>query len=65
MGSDCDVIIEEVVPTEIYSLAPQSHVAISFVQPEYTADVDSLGTLRILEAIRNVYVASGSKIKLY
>ena len=45
-------IIEEVQPDEIYNLAAQSHVAVSFEAPEYTADVDALGTLRILEAIR-------------
>ena len=45
-------IIKEVQPNEIYNLAAQSHVAVSFEAPEYTADVDALGTLRILEAIR-------------
>ena len=45
-------IIQEVQPDEIYNLAAQSHVAVSFERPEYTADVDAIGTLRILEAIR-------------
>jgi len=45
-------IIQEVQPDEIYNLAAQSHVAVSFESPEYTADVDGLGTLRILEAVR-------------
>lgn len=45
-------IIREVQPDEIYNLAAQSHVAVSFEVPEYTADVDALGTLRLLEAIR-------------
>jgi GDPmannose 4,6-dehydratase len=45
-------IIQETQPDEIYNLAAQSHVAISFEVPEYTADVDGIGTLRILEAIR-------------
>lgn len=45
-------IIEEVQPDEIYNLAAQSHVSVSFVNPEYTANVDALGTLRLLEAIR-------------
>ena len=45
-------IIQETQPDEIYHLAAQSHVAVSFESPEYTADVDALGTLRILEAIR-------------
>ncbi|MEQ8407145.1 MAG: GDP-mannose 4,6-dehydratase [Gammaproteobacteria bacterium] len=45
-------IIQETQPDEIYNLGAQSHVAVSFENPEYTADVDALGTLRILEAIR-------------
>ena len=45
-------IIQEVQPDEIYNLAAQSHVAVSFEEPEYTANTDALGTLRILEAIR-------------
>jgi GDPmannose 4,6-dehydratase len=45
-------IIQETQPDEIYNLAAQSHVAVSFESPEYTADVDGVGTLRILEAIR-------------
>jgi GDPmannose 4,6-dehydratase len=45
-------IIQKVQPDEIYNLAAQSHVAVSFEQPEYTANIDGLGTLRILESIR-------------
>jgi len=45
-------IIQETQPDEIYNLGAQSHVAVSFESPEYTADVDATGTLRILEAIR-------------
>jgi GDPmannose 4,6-dehydratase len=45
-------LIQEIQPDEIYNLAAQSHVAVSFELPEYTAQVDALGTLRILEAIR-------------
>jgi GDPmannose 4,6-dehydratase len=45
-------IIQEVLPDEIYNLAAQSHVAVSFEEPEYTANSDALGVLRILEAIR-------------
>jgi GDPmannose 4,6-dehydratase len=45
-------IIQQTQPDEIYNLAAQSHVAVSFEVPEYTADADALGTLRILEAIR-------------
>jgi GDPmannose 4,6-dehydratase len=45
-------IVQEIQPDEIYNLAAQSHVQVSFDSPEYTADVDALGTLRLLEAIR-------------
>jgi len=45
-------IIQQIQPDEIYNLAAQSHVAVSFEEPEYTADSDSLGALRLLEAIR-------------
>ena len=45
-------IIQETQPDEIYNLGAQSHVAVSFESPEYTADVDAMGTLRLLEAIR-------------
>ena len=44
--------MQKVQPDEIYNLGAQSHVAVSFEQPEYTANVDGLGTLRLLEAIR-------------
>lgn len=63
-------IIQEVQPTEIYNLAAQSHVKVSFDVPEYTADTDAIGTLRLLEAIRilgrdkttRVYQASTSEL---
>ena len=45
-------LIQKVQPDEIYNLAAQSHVAVSFEEPEYTANSDALGALRILEAIR-------------
>ena len=51
-SSNLTRIIQEVQPDEVYNLGAQSHVAVSFEAPEYTADVDALGTLRILEAIR-------------
>ena len=51
-GTSLIRIIQEVEPDEIYNLAAQSHVAVSFEQPEYTANSDALGALRILEAIR-------------
>ena len=45
-------IIKDIEPDEVYNLGAQSHVAVSFDSPEYTADVDAMGTLRMLEAIR-------------
>lgn len=51
-SSNLTRIIQQIQPDEIYNLAAQSHVAVSFESPEYTADVDALGTLRLLEAIR-------------
>ncbi len=45
-------IVQQVQPDEIYNLAAQSHVAVSFEEPEYTANTDALGALRLLEAIR-------------
>lgn len=63
-------IISQVQPTEIYNLAAQSHVKVSFEVPEYTADVDAIGTLRLLEAVRilgmekrtRIYQASTSEL---
>ncbi|MCE9681660.1 GDP-mannose 4,6-dehydratase [Halomonas alkalisoli] len=51
-SSNLTRILQEVQPDEVYNLGAQSHVAVSFDSPEYTADVDAMGTLRILEAIR-------------
>lgn len=51
-SSNLTRIVAEVLPDEVYNLGAQSHVAVSFEAPEYTADVDALGTLRLLEAIR-------------
>ena len=56
-------IIQEVQPDEIYNLAAQSHVAVSFETPEYTANSDALGTLRLLEAIRILRL--GKKTRFY
>jgi GDPmannose 4,6-dehydratase len=58
-------VIEQIEPDEIYNLAAQSHVAVSFQQPEYTADVDGLGALRLLEAIRDVQSRTGREIRYY
>lgn len=63
-------IIQEVQPDEIYNLGAQSHVKVSFDSPEYTADVDAMGTLRVLEAVRllglqkktRIYQASTSEL---
>jgi GDPmannose 4,6-dehydratase len=55
-------LIRNIAPDEIYNLAAQSHVAVSFEQPEYTANADALGTLRILEAIRHLKL---DKTKFY
>tara|TARA_B100001057_G_scaffold421575_1_gene442623 strand:- start:8519 stop:9583 length:1065 start_codon:yes stop_codon:yes gene_type:complete len=54
-------IIQKVQPDEIYNLAAQSHVAVSFEQPEYTANSDALGVLRILEAIRILKIEKKTK----
>ena len=69
-GSNLQRIIEQIQPDEIYNLGAQSHVAVSFEAPEYTANVDALGTLRILEAVRilgltettRIYQASTSEL---
>ena len=54
-------IMEKVAPAEIYNLAAQSHVAVSFEEPEYTANSDALGTLRLLEAMRTLKLDRRSK----
>jgi GDPmannose 4,6-dehydratase len=56
-------IMKEVEPDEVYNLGAQSHVAVSFEIPEYTADVDAIGTLRLLEAIR--FLGLDKKTKFY
>jgi GDPmannose 4,6-dehydratase len=69
-SSNITRIIQQVQPDEIYNLGAQSHVAVSFEEPEYTADVDGLGTLRVLEAVRilglekktRIYQASTSEL---
>ncbi|OGS39609.1 MAG: GDP-mannose 4,6-dehydratase [Elusimicrobia bacterium RIFOXYD12_FULL_66_9] len=54
-------ILQQVRPDEVYNLAAQSHVAVSFQEPEYTANADALGTLRLLEAIRNLGLAKKTR----
>src|SRR5437763_11920406 len=56
-------LIQETQPTEIYNLAAQSHVQVSFETPEYTANADALGTLRLLEAIRILRL--GTSVRFY
>jgi GDPmannose 4,6-dehydratase len=58
-------ILEKHQPLEIYNLGAQSHVRVSFDQPEYTADVVGLGTLRLLEAVRDYNGRSGTQAKVY
>lgn len=60
-GSGLTRLIAEIQPDEIYNLWAQSHVKVSFDIPEYTADVDALGTLRILEAVRNLWLTKKTK----
>ncbi|BBM03887.1 GDP-mannose 4,6-dehydratase [Microbulbifer sp. GL-2] len=62
-SSNLTRILQEVQPDEVYNLAAQSHVAVSFESPEYTADVDALGCLRLLEAIR--LLGLNKKTKFY
>lgn len=57
--------LKEAMPDEVYNLGAQSHVRISFDMPEYTADVNALGTLRVLEAIKKLQQETGKKIKFY
>src|SRR5690349_22549974 len=56
-------LVQETQPTEIYNLAAQSHVQVSFETPEYTANADALGTLRLLEAIR--ILGMEKRVKFY
>ena len=62
-SSNLTRIIQDVQPDEVYNLGAQSHVAVSFECPEYTADVDAMGTLRLLEAIR--FLGLEKKTKFY
>ncbi|WP_439525444.1 GDP-mannose 4,6-dehydratase [Roseovarius mucosus] len=62
-SSNLTRILSEVQPDEVYNLGAQSHVAVSFEAPEYTADVDAIGTLRLLEAIR--FLGLENKTRFY
>src|SRR5215471_1810493 len=63
-GASLRHILERSQPDEIYNLAAQSHVRVSFDQAEYTADVVAVGTLRLLEAVRD-YVSDGREVRFY
>ena len=58
-------VLQRVMPDEVYHLGAQSHVKVSFEQPEYTGNVDGMGTLRLLEAVRDIQETSGRLIKFY
>jgi GDPmannose 4,6-dehydratase len=64
-GSGLRAIIERVQPDEVYNLAAQSHVRVSFDQPEYSADVGGLGVLRLLESIRDHQERAGREVRFY
>ena len=64
-GTGLRRILEKVQPDEIYNLAAQSHVRVSFEQAEYTADVVATGTLRLLEAVRDYVGRAGRALRLY
>jgi len=57
--------LQQIQPEEVYNLGAQSHVKVSFQQPEYTGNVDGLGTLRLLEAVWDMQQASGIEMKFY
>jgi GDPmannose 4,6-dehydratase len=64
-GSSLRRVLHKVEPDEIYNLAAQSHVKVSFEQAEYTADVVGTGTLRLLEAVRDYNMTTGKSLRLY
>lgn len=64
-GTGVRRILEKVQPHEVYNLAAQSHVKVSFEEPEYTADIVATGTLRLLEALRDHVRARGAQVRFY
>ncbi|HEV8045830.1 MAG TPA: GDP-mannose 4,6-dehydratase, partial [Rubrobacter sp.] len=64
-GAGLRRVLQRVLPNEVYNLGAQSHVKVSFEQPEYTSNVDGLGVLRFLEALRDVQEDSGEQIRFY
>jgi GDPmannose 4,6-dehydratase len=64
-GTGLRRIVEKVKAQEVYNLGAQSHVRVSFDQPEYTADVVATGALRLLEAVRDYMAVSGEQVRVY
>lgn len=64
-GTNLRRILEKVRPSEVYNLGAQSHVRVSFDEPEYTADVVATGTLRLLEAVRDHMAQASSSVRVY
>jgi GDPmannose 4,6-dehydratase len=64
-GTGLRRVLERIQPDEVYNLAAQSHVKVSFDMPEYTADIVALGTLRLLEAVRDHIATRGSLVRIY
>lgn len=64
-GTGLRRVLERVQPDEVYNLGSQSHVKVSFEQPEYTADVVATGTLRVLEALRDYMTHTGRAVRVY
>lgn len=64
-GTGLRRILENVRPDEVYNLAAQSHVKVSFEAPEYTADIVASGTLRLLEAVRDYNDISKASVRVY
>ena len=64
-GNNLSQLLQEVKPDEVYNLGAQSHVRVSFDQPIFTSDVDGLGTLRMLEAVRTFQDWSGKQVRYY
>ncbi|MFW8627864.1 GDP-mannose 4,6-dehydratase [Deinococcus sp. ME38] len=64
-SSGLRMLVERIQPDEVYNLGAQSHVKVSYDQPEYTADIVGLGTLRLLEAIRDFMERTGKQVRFY
>ncbi|MDR7555996.1 MAG: GDP-mannose 4,6-dehydratase [Armatimonadota bacterium] len=64
-GTNLRVLLERIQPDEVYNLGAQSHVRVSFDQPEYTANVVALGTLRLLEAVRDYQQRTGRAVRYF